>query len=192
VLDVELIDDPAAAVVALDPVRAGLLAALGEPASAATLATKVGLTRQKTGYHLNALAAHGLVRQVGERRWGGLTERLFEATAASYVVSPGALGAAAPDPDRSHDRGSARYLIALAARLVREVAGLVRRADAEDKRVATLALDTEIHFASAGDRAAFARDLAAAVTDLAARYHREGGRPHRLVVAAHPVPKEPA
>jgi hypothetical protein len=30
-----------------------------------------------------------------ERKWGGLTERLLVATAASYVVSPGAPGVAA-------------------------------------------------------------------------------------------------
>ena len=98
VQDVEVIEDPAAAVVALDPIRARLLAALAEPASAATLAGAVGLTRQKVNYHLRALEAHGLVEVAEERRWGGLTERLLVATAASYVISPGALGAAAADP----------------------------------------------------------------------------------------------
>src|SRR5918911_4448011 len=100
VLDVDVIEDPAAAVVALDPVRARLLAELREPASAAALAGRVGLARQKVNYHLRALEAHGLVRAAGERRWGGLTERLLEATAAAYVVSPGALGPVAADPGR--------------------------------------------------------------------------------------------
>ena len=190
-LDLEVIDDPAAAVVALDPVRARLLAELARPGSAATLAPRVGLTRQKVNYHLRALEAHGLVRVVEERRWGGLTERLYAATAASYVVSPGALGEAGCDPARSWDRLSARYLIALAARLVREVGTLARRAEQEDKRLATLALDTEIRFRSPAERAAFADDLAAAVTALVARYHDDGGRAHRLVVAAHPVPHTP-
>ena len=99
-LDVDVIEDPAAAVVALDPVRARLLAALAQPGSAATLAGQVGLTRQKVNYHLHALEAHGLIRPAGERRWGGLTERLFVATAASYVISPATLGAAASDPAR--------------------------------------------------------------------------------------------
>lgn len=193
-LDVEVIDDPAAAVVALDPVRARLLAELARPGSAATLAAGIGLARQKVNYHLRALEAHGLVRLVEERRWGGLTERVFVATAASYVVSPGALGAAASDPARASDRLSARYLIALAARMVREVAGLARSAEAQGKRLATLALDTEIRFRSAADRAAFTDELAAAVTSLVSRYHdaaAPGGRPHRLVVAAHPVPPAP-
>ena len=54
VLDVEVIDDPGAAVVALDPVRARLLSELSEPASAAALAARLGLGRQKVNYHLRA------------------------------------------------------------------------------------------------------------------------------------------
>ena len=115
-LDVEVIEDAGAAVVALDPIRARLLAELSEPASAATLAQRVGLSRQKVNYHLRALEAHGLVAVAEERRWGGLTERLLVATAASYVVSPAALGEAASDPGRTADRLSAGYLVALAAR----------------------------------------------------------------------------
>jgi DNA-binding transcriptional ArsR family regulator len=192
-LDVEVIEDSSAAVVALDPVRARMLAALAEPASAAALAARLGLPRQRVNYHLRALEDHGLVRLVDERRWGGLTERVFRATASSYVVSPGALGAAASDPARASDRLSARYLIALGARLVREVGGLARRAEHEGKRVATLGLDAEISFRSAAERAAFTDELTAAVADLVARYHdasAPGARPHRLVVAAHPLPKE--
>jgi DNA-binding transcriptional ArsR family regulator len=193
-LDVEVIDDPAAATVALEPVRSRLLAELAEPASAAALATRLGLARQKVNYHLRALEAHGLVRVAGTRRWGGLTERLLVATAASYIVSPGALGPVATDPGRGADRLSASYLIALAARIVREVSGLLRRSRETDRRLATLSLDTEIRFRSAADRAAFSNDLAHAITILVSRYHDEsapGGRPHRLVVVAHPLPHGP-
>lgn len=187
-LDVEVIEDPGAAVVALDPVRARLLAALHEPASAAQLAATVGLARQKVNYHLRTLEAHGLVAVAEERAHGGLTERLLVATAASYVVSPGALGAVQADPAKARDQLSARYLIALAARLVREVAHLARRAEQRGAQATTLAIDTEIGFASPDDRAAFAAELAQAVTALAARYHHDDGLPHRLVVAAHPTP----
>src|SRR5690348_12574370 len=116
-LDVEVIDDPAAAAVALEPVRSRLLAELTEPASAATLATRLGLARQKVNYHLRALESHQLVRVAEKRQWGGLTERLLVANAASYIVSPRALGPAAADPGRGADRLSASYLIALAARV---------------------------------------------------------------------------
>src|SRR5258705_3960002 len=127
-LDIQVIDDPTAATVALEPTRSRLLSELAAPASAATLATRVGLARQKVNYHLRALEAHGLVRLGQKRKWGRLTERLPIATAASYVVSPSALGPVAVDPDREVDRLSASYLIAVGARIVREGADLVRRA----------------------------------------------------------------
>ena len=122
-----------------------------------------------------------------------LVERRLVATARSYVVSPGALGPAASDPEQATDRLSASYLVALAARAVREVAGLARRARAEGKRLATLSLDAEVRFASPADRAAFTEELSEAVTRLVARYHDESaedGRAHRLVVLAHPTPAE--
>ena len=90
-LDVAVIADPLAAEVSLDPVRARLLAALAEPASAASLAGAAGLSRQQANYHLRALERHGLVELVEERRKGNCTERILRATAASYVISPSAL-----------------------------------------------------------------------------------------------------
>ncbi len=190
-LDVAVIEEPAAAVVTLDPRRARLLAEMAEPVSAAALATRVGLPRQKVNYHLRTLEKHGLVRVADERKWGGLTERRLVATARSYVVSPAALGPLASDPDRAADRLSASYLIALAARAVRELSQLLRRAGETGKRLATLSIDTEIRFASPEARARFSNELLAAVGDLARRYHDEsapGGRRHRLVVVAYPTP----
>lgn len=193
-LDIQVIEDPAVATVALEPTRSRLLSELAAPASAATLASRVGLARQKVNYHLSALESHGLVQLAEERKWGGLTERLLVATAASYVVSPGALGPIAADPGREIDRLSASYLIALGARVVREVGTLVRRANEAGKRLATLAVDTEVRFRSAADRAAFSQELTEAITQLVAKYHDEsapGGRAHRLVVVAHPLASPP-
>jgi DNA-binding transcriptional ArsR family regulator len=189
-LEVEPIEDPLAATVALAPLRLRMLAELREPASAATLAERLGLPRQKVNYHLRALEAHGLLAIAGERKHGGLTERLLVATAASYVISPEALGASAPDPGQIRDRLSVRYLLALAARLVGDVGALARQAEANQSRLATLAIDTEIGFATPADRARFADELTNAVTRLAANYHHDGGRPHRLMVAAHPIPQK--
>jgi DNA-binding transcriptional ArsR family regulator len=190
VLDVEVIEEAAVAVAALDPVRAAVLAALAAPGSATTVARQLGLPRQKVNYHLRTLEEHGLVRLVEQRPRRGLTERVLQATARGYVVSPGALGRSGADPART-DRLSTRYLIAVAARLVQEAGLLARRAEAAGRPLATLTLDAEIRFASAADRAAFTAELTGAVTSLVARYHDEaapGGRPHRLVVAAHPLP----
>jgi DNA-binding transcriptional ArsR family regulator len=193
VLDLEVIDRPDAAALALDPIKSRILAALATPGSAASLAERVGLTRQKVNYHLRALEDHGLVEAVEEKRWGGITERRMVATAASYVVSPAALGPIAADPARSADRFSASYLIALGARLVKEVGELWQRARKSDKRLATLAMDAVVAFESPADRAAFTEELTRAVTSLIARYHCEDSpqaRPHRLVIASHPAPKQ--
>ena len=192
-LDIQVIEDPEAATVALEPVRSRLLSELAEPASAATLASRVGLPRQKVNYHLRALEAHGLVRLAEERKWGGLTERLLVASAVSYVVSPSAMGAVAVDLDREVDRLSASYLIALGARLIREVGTFVRRAHEGGKRLATLAVDTEVRFRSPADRAAFSTELTDAIARLVSKYHDEsapGGRAHRLMVMAHPLPQK--
>jgi hypothetical protein len=91
------------------------------------------------------------------------------------------------------DRLSASYLIALAARVVREVGQLLRRSEELDKRLATLSIDTEVRFRSAEDRAAFSRELTAAVTELVSRHHDEsapGGRRHRLMIGTYPKPEE--
>lgn len=188
-LDVAVIDDPAAAEVSLDPIRARLLAELAEPGSATMLAAKVGLPRQKVNYHLHALERHGLIELVEERRKGNVTERLLQATAASYVISPLALAALAPDPGRSPDRLSARWLLALAARLVREIGELIAGASQARQRLATLGIDAEVRFANAADRAAFAEELTIGITALISKYHDErakNGRSHRLIIALHP------
>lgn len=193
--DVAVIEDPAAAEVALEPIRAALLAALATPGSAASLAPQLGLTRQKANYHLRALEQHGLVELVAERKKGNVVERVVQATAASYVISPAALAAVAPDPARRPDQLSARWLVALGARLIRELGQLITGADAAHKPLATYGIDTEIRFASAADRAAFAEELGTEVATLVAKYHRETaahGRRHRLVVALHPSLKTPS
>jgi DNA-binding transcriptional ArsR family regulator len=189
-LDVTVIDDPAAAEASLDPIRARLLAELAQPASATMLAARLGVPRQKVNYHLRALERHGLVELVAERRKGNVNERLLRATAASYVISPAALAAVAPDPASAPDRLSARWLLALAAQLVRDVGDLLAGASKAGKPLATFAIDGQVRFASAADRAAFADELAATVAALVARYHDQsapGGRDHRVVVALHPT-----
>jgi DNA-binding transcriptional ArsR family regulator len=191
-LDVAVIDDPAAAEVCLDPVRARLLAELVEPGSATMLAGRIGLARQKVNYHLRELERHGLVELVEERKKGNVTERLLRATALSYVISPAVLGAVQPDPTRSPDRLSARWLLALGAKLVRDVGALVEGATRARKPLATFGLDAEVRFATAADRAAFAEELTATITALVSRYHDEnapGGRDHRVVLAIHPTLK---
>lgn len=188
--DVAVIDEPAVALAVLDPQRSKILATLKEPGSATTVAKALDLARQKVNYHMRALEAHGLLRLFEERPRRGLTERVMVANARSYVLSSATLGDNAADPERT-DRLSTRYLIAVAARMVSEVAELARRADEAHRPLATLTIDVDIRFGSSADRAAFTTELTQAVAALGAKYHDEqagGGRWHRLVVAAHPRP----
>jgi DNA-binding transcriptional ArsR family regulator len=190
VLDVAVIENPAAAEASLDPTRARLLAQLTEPSSATMLAERIGMPRQKVNYHLKALERHGLVELVEERRKGNCTERVLRASAASYVISPSVLAAVQPDPAHSPDQLSARWLLALAARLVRDVGTLITGARKARKPVATFAVDGEVRFASAADRAAFTNELSNTLTSLVRKYHdetAEGGRRHRVVIAIHPT-----
>lgn len=192
---VEVIADGATALAALDPTRARLLAELRAPASATELARRLGLTRQKVNYHLSKLEDRGLVATAQTRSWGGLTERKLMASAAGYVVSPAALGGAAAEPDRTGDRLSSQYLVALAGRLIREVGGMVVRSRATTGHppVPVLGLDAEVRFRSPTERAAFADELADTVVHLVARYHDESapqGRRHRVLVGVHPIPAD--
>lgn len=191
--DVAVLDDPVAAAALIDPLRARILSSLAEPGSATTVAKALGLPRQQVNYHVRALEACGLLTLVEERPRRGVVERVVRATARSYVVSPAVLGDLAANPARLADRLSARYLVALASRTVREVGALVSGAERAGKQLATLAIDTEIRFADASQRAAFTAALADAVHSLAATYHDDAapsGRWHRLVVTAYPTPQE--
>ena len=181
--DVTVISDPAAAEASLDPIRARLLAALTTPGSASTLAVTTGLTRQKVNYHLHELERHGLVELVEERPKGNFVERVVQATAQSYVIAPSVV----PDPSKQPDQRSARWLLAVAGRLVAELGELMSRAAQAGQPLATLGMDSTIRFASAKDRAAFAVDLTDAVNGLVATYHSDQGREHRFVVALHPT-----
>jgi DNA-binding transcriptional ArsR family regulator len=184
--DVAVIEDAAAAEVSLDPIRTRMLAELAQPQTATTLAARLGLARQKVNYHVKTLEHHGLVELVEERRKGNMTERVMRASAAAYVISPAALGAVAPDPARSPDRLSARWLLALAARLVRDTGMLINGAARAGKPLATFGLDAEVRFAQPADRAAFAGELTNAITGLISKYQTGTGRPHRVVIAVHP------
>ena len=70
---------------------------------------------------------------------------------------------------------------------------LARRADTSKKRFSTLSVDAEVRFRSSAERAAFAAELTAAITQLVSRYHdatAPSGRWHRIIVGAHPFSKE--
>jgi len=188
----DVITSPGRAAALLDPLRMRLVEGLREPDSAAGLARRLRLPRQRVNYHLRELEKQRLVELVGRRRRGNCTARILRATSRAYVISPAALGGVAADPASVKDRFSAAYLLAVTAGTLRDVGELDERAQKAGKRLATLTLETEVRVASAEARGAFADELAGAVARLVSQYHdaqAPAGRSFRFVVAGHPATK---
>jgi DNA-binding transcriptional ArsR family regulator len=174
----------------LDPTRRRILEALQEPSSATAIAGALGLSRQRVNYHVRALEKAGLLTEVGRRQRRGLEERIVRATASHYLISPDVLGSLGQTPTERGDRFSAMYQVSVAARTIREVAGLAARARAAGKRLTTLTLDAEVRFASPTAREAFANELTGMTQHLVAKYHDSAapdGRTYRLFIGAHPT-----
>jgi len=180
----QIVQSPEKAGVLLQPGRLRLLEQLTEPDSAAGLARRLGVPRQKLNYHLRELEREGFLELIEERRKGNCMERVVRAVAREFLIAP-------QTGDRvTADRFSAAYLASTAAHMIRALASLCIRARRAGKRVATLTLETEIRFASAESRAAFAEELTVSIARLAAKYHNEraeGGRRFRLLSAVYPA-----
>lgn len=173
----------------LDDTRLAILGCLREPGSAASVAARLGAPRQRIGYHVRELERAGLVTPVTERAHGGLVERLLQASAAGYVLAPQALGPVAADPLAVADRLSTHYQLAVASRIVHDLAELRIRAERTRKSVPTLTIDTRVRLPSADAQHAFATDLANAVAQVVEKYHDErspGGRTFACAVTVHP------
>ncbi len=189
VAPLQIIQSPEKAAVLLQPGRLRLLEHLTEPDSAAGLARRLGVPRQKLNYHLRELEREGFLELIEERRKGNCVERVVRAVAREFLIAPRAGPRVAAD-GLAADRLSVAYLASTAARMIRELATLCIRASRAGKRVATLTLETEIRFASAESRAAFAEEMTASIAHLAAKYHNEpagGGRRFRLLYAVYPA-----
>jgi len=186
----DVIAEPARAAALLHPLRLEILEELREPDSASGLARRLHLPRQKVNYHLRELEKERLVELVEERRKGNCVERVVRASARYYLINPATLGHLAADPDKIKDRFSSAYLVALAARAIRDLAVLHQRAEKAGKRLATFSLQTEVRIASAADRKAFTEELASQIARLATKYHDEkapGGRRFSFFLGAYPT-----
>lgn len=186
----QLVQGAEQAAVLLHPIRLQLLERLSEEKSASALSREINIPRQKINYHLRELEKAGYVECTGERKRGNCVERLVKATARSYLISPEALGELASDPSRIPDRLSASYMVAVAARTIRDLAVLQRRAAKAGQRLATLNLQADVRFATAEDRNAFSEELAASIAQLVAKYHDDAtpdGRLFRFFLGAYPA-----
>ncbi|MFI9846553.1 ArsR/SmtB family transcription factor [Nonomuraea sp. NPDC051941] len=170
----------------LSPLRKRVLEELREPASATTVAARLGETRQRVNYHLRELEKAGLVEVVELRQRRGRQERIVRATARTVVVAPEVVGAPSPG---EQDRFAADTLLAVTARTFGDVAEMRERAAREGKRLVTFTIETDVGFAEPADISRFATDLAARVADLVASYDSpEATRRYRLIIGGHPTP----
>ncbi|MDF5756491.1 helix-turn-helix domain-containing protein [Spongiactinospora sp. TRM90649] len=183
-----LLDEPERLRRALSPVRRRILARLREPASAAQLAAEFDMPRQRIGYHLRELEAHGLVELVEERRRRGFVERVLRAGAEAYVVDPDVLGERRADVD-DLDRHAAEHLLGVTSRTVRDVTRMQTAAEQEGTRLLTFTVETEVRFAQPGDVHRFTDALAAAIGEVVAAFDTPDGRPYRVVGTGHPAPR---
>lgn len=186
----DIIDDPARARAALQPIRLRLLQLLERPQSAPQLAKAMGMPRQRVLYHLRTLEAQRLVEAHDHGRVGRRIDRSYVRTATSYAIAPKTLGGVAVDTRAVADAFSSAYLSAVAGRALNDLAALGRAAAARGKRVPTITLDTEIRLATPGDQRRFANELTTTLTALAAKYHNPDaitGRTFRVFACGYPA-----
>jgi DNA-binding transcriptional ArsR family regulator len=186
---VQVLTDASQLAAALSPLRMRVLHEMQQPQSATTLSPRLGLSRQTLNYHLRELEREGFLELVEERPRRGCIERMLKVTSRAFVVNPALLGPLADDPDQARDRFSSAFLLATAARLIRDVALLGERARAVDQRLATFTIDCEIGFASPAAFGAFTDELASTILRAAAKYDTAGAksRRFRVVVGSHPI-----
>lgn len=194
---VETVRDPTRAAVLLTPLRLEILDRAREARSASDIADELELPRQRVNYHVKELARAGFLQKAGRTRRRNFYEQRYRASARSYLLAPEVLGPVAAGLAAPEDRASAAYLLATTARLQDDLCRAAEQAAAEGKRLATLTLDADLRFESAGQRDRFTRALRDAVAGVIAEHASPAvgaagepgpGRPYRLVVGCHPVP----
>lgn len=170
----------------LDPVRREILSLLQEPGSAIGVASRLGLPRQRLGYHIRQMEEAGLLRHVGDRKRGNFTERLLQSSARHYFLSPQLLGALGTDPKQVADKASSAYQVAVAAEVAQTVATMRDQAEAAGKRLPTVTMQVDVRFASPADQKAFGDELTEAIAGLVEKYHRADGHTFTFSVLGHP------
>jgi DNA-binding transcriptional ArsR family regulator len=177
------------------PVRRQLLAALVEPASPSEVARRLGIAAQIANYHVRALEAAGLVREVETRQIRNLLEHRFRAVARSFTLST-----ALPltDAQRRRLQGDvALQQLVRAGDAIRQDALrlLETRVPGEDGGHNAVALELDVDLPNEADREAFVRALSEAIRTAAAPFRatrKHSGEHHRYRthVAIYPAAPE--
>ena len=168
------------------PIRVQVLEALRDEASAATVARRIGLPRQKVNYHLKELERAGLVQRVEERRAGNFIETLYRAVARTFLVSPEVAWADGRRFETLASQHALETLVLLGERLQRDAAGLLDRAAYDGAQIASASVTAEVSFADEEQREAFLNEYLEAIAPLLKQYGAKEGAPYRVVLAAYP------
>ena len=171
------------------PIRRQVLGALREADSAANVARLLGLPRQKVNYHMKELARAELVKEKGERRKGHLIEKLYEAVAGSFVISP----RIAVDEEKRqralNDQVSLRHLVMLGEQLQQDAIGLLDRAAFDEKQIASASVEAEVHFPDEASRTAFMQEYLQLLGPLLEKYGSENGEKFKTLLSIYPDPE---
>ena len=198
--DLEIVTDGERARVLLDPLRLRLLGLSQKPISAAEMAARLRLPRQRVNYHVRRLAERGFLRRAGRQRKRNMVEQLYVAVARRFLLSPELLSPVEADWRDIPDAASATHLLALTARVQADVIRGAGAAQAGGRRLSTMSLKSQFRFENNERRAAFARALREALGEAIARHTlpdepsgRRGtdGLPYRLVLSCYPLEPEP-
>jgi DNA-binding transcriptional ArsR family regulator len=196
----DMVSEMPRAAALLHPLRLRILDALREPDSAAGLARRLRLPRQKVNYHVRELARAHFLERAGQRRRRNMIERRFRTTAQGYILSPELLGRLGLPQKQVQDAFSAAYLLGLLSLAQSELGRASREAAQQGKRLATLSVSSELRFESTEQRARFTAEMQRAIVDVIGRYASphtlaDGtsgpGRPYRLMLGCYPIPPKP-
>ena len=191
---VQTVIDPEVAALLMHPLRRRIVEEAQHPTSASEIARRIGEKRQKVNYRVTELAEAGLLVPAGERNRRNMTEKLYRASSSSYAIDSRTLGKLAPNPESMSDGLAAGTLLALADQATTEIGLSLRQARAAGKRLATTAIEAELRFTSAQQKAEFAEALSQAIADVVVRHShpatsRKGHR-YRFIAGAYPIPKK--
>jgi len=166
------IEDAGAAVMALHPTRARVLAELREAASATEVARRMELPAARVNHHVKQLRRAGLIRRAGSRKVRNLTEFLYVAQAHTFTISEALTPGGDTRRTFREERATRplRNLVALGERLAGDSLALLDQAAVGDRDVSTFATSLDLRFRDAAARAAFLAELLTAVKSLRQKY----------------------
>lgn len=183
-----LIQSPQQAKAIFKPIRLEILQLLNQPHTCTELAEVLNTSPQKIYYHIKILQDSGLVKKVREERVRGIMEGYYQASAASYMLSPGMvekLGGA----EMAKQQLSLANLLNLIQQMQAEITVLSQ----SKEEIPSIGLSAQISLNSPADRSAFHAELQECIQKLAEKYGaRQESPPHpkdvyRLILACYPT-----